>query len=389
MRRPLLCSMLFILFSFCTLVSSSSAAEYGVGFNLALDYGWVKLNFGSFVPITDILPCSTASIWYANGTAVDVVKLEGGAAYTQIMRSANYQPLPLTSSDEPTRNSWRFMSLQDYLLSWTTSEPIDPESEAITWMLKGLKAATETHLETPMTAVSISSPFLIWPRNPFHDNLRTAVESLGLNYKGTRTASIAITGIYGLEGQCDLDVFKTPDQKEPDDPAKTYLSLDYSRAGISAFLVEDDCGVAEVLRELHNTTLAANVEFPGKHEDLSRTLKNIMRPIDERLFGAVSREHPVEISELVMLGESTDDAMLHEVLSEILGTNYTDLKAGSDERATIHDPLFAGSRAAAMGCLNQLDCELTHEWDEEFQGWLLKDIRVEDQRSWWPRKRNM
>ncbi|KAI4741609.1 hypothetical protein E4T50_07983 [Aureobasidium sp. EXF-12298] len=331
----------------------------------------------------------TASIWYANGTAVDVVKLEGGATYKQIMRSANDQPLPLTSSDEPTRNSWGFVSLQDYLPSWTTSEPIDLESEAITWMLKGLKAATETHLETPMTAVSISSPFLIWPRNPFHDNLRTAVESLGLNYKGTRTASIAITGIYGLEGQCDLDVFKTPDQKEPDDPAKTYLSLDYSRAGISAFLVEDDCGVAEVLRELHNTTLAANVEFPGKHEDLSRTLKNIMRPIDERLFGAVSREHPVEISELVMLGESTEDAMLHEVLSEVLGTNYIDLKAGSDKRARIHDPLFAGSRAAAMRCQEQLGLELTHEWNEKFQGWLLKDTQEENQRWWWPRERSM
>jgi hypothetical protein len=389
MRRPLLCSMLFILFSFCTLVSSSSAAEYGVGFNLALDYGWVKLNFGSFVPITDILPCSTASIWYANGTAVDVVKLEGGAAYTQIMRSANYQPLPLTSSDEPTRNSWRFMSLQDYLLSWTTSEPIDPESEAITWMLKGLKAATETHLEKPMTAVSISSPFLIRPRNPLHDTLRTTVESLGLNYKGTRTTSIAITGIYGLEGQCDLDVFKTPDRKEPDDPAKTYLALDYSRAGISAFLVEDGCGVAEVLRELHNTTLAADVEFPGKHEDLARTLENIMRPIDERSFGAVSREHPVEISELVMLGESTEDAMLHEVLSEALGTNYTNLKAGSDKRARIHDPLFAGSRAAAMGCQEQVELELTHKWDEEFQGWLLKDTQGENQIWRWPHKRSM
>jgi hypothetical protein len=389
MRRPLLCSMLFILFSFCTLVSSSSAAEYGVGFNLALDYGWVKLNFGSCVPITDISPCSTASIWHANGTAVDVVKLEGGAAYKQFMRSANDQPLPLTSSDEPTRNSRGFMSLQDYLPSWTTSEPIDPESEAIAWMLKGLRAATETHVEEPLTAVSISSPFLVWSRLPFHDTLRTTVESLGLDYKGTRTTSMAITGLYGLEGQCDLDVFRMPDQKEPDDPPQTYLALDHSRAGLSAFLVEDDCGIAELLREFHNTSLAAGVEFSGKHEDLSRMLKNMIRPIDERSFGAVSREHPVEISELVMLGESTEDAMLHEVLLEVLGTNYTDLKAGSDKRARIHDPLFAGSRAAAMRCQEQLGLESTHKWDEEFQGWLLKDTRVMNQKWWWPRKRSI
>lgn len=40
MTRPLLYSMLFMLFFFCSRVSSTDAAgEYGVGFNLALDYG--------------------------------------------------------------------------------------------------------------------------------------------------------------------------------------------------------------------------------------------------------------------------------------------------------------------------------------------------------------
>jgi hypothetical protein len=39
MKQPMLCSVLFILFSLCSRVLSSSAIEYGVGFNLALDYG--------------------------------------------------------------------------------------------------------------------------------------------------------------------------------------------------------------------------------------------------------------------------------------------------------------------------------------------------------------
>jgi hypothetical protein len=86
----------------------------------------------------------------------------------------------------------------------------------------------------------------------------------------------------------------------------------------------------------------------------------------------VSHTNSVEISELVMLGESTEDTMLHDVLSEVLGSNYTDLKAGSNERERTHDALFAGSRAVAMICQKQLEYELTHEWDEEFNGWLLK-----------------
>lgn len=39
MNRPLLYSMFFMLFFVCTRVSNSGTAEYGVGFNLALDYG--------------------------------------------------------------------------------------------------------------------------------------------------------------------------------------------------------------------------------------------------------------------------------------------------------------------------------------------------------------
>jgi hypothetical protein len=338
------------------------------------------MNFAIVVLSADVLPYSTASIWYANGTVVDVTKLEGGAAYKHAMRSTMAMPVTPTSSNEPSRGLLGLMSLQDYLPAWIAAEPVDSDGEAISWMLKGLKAATEARTEKPLAAVGISCPFLIHHRIQFGNTLRTTVESLGFHYKNTKTTSIAIMELYGIEGQCDLDVFKTPDQKEPDDPPQTYLALDYSRAGISAFLVKEDCGVPEVLREYHNATLAADLEFPGKREDLSRTLEDLIRPIEDRYFGAVSHTNPVEISELVMLGESTDDAMLHDVLSGVFGSKYTDLKAGSDERAVLHPPLFAGSRAVAMSCQKQLEYELTHEWDEDFNGWLLKDIPGEDRR---------
>jgi hypothetical protein len=336
------------------------------------------LCFAFVAPTNDISSCSTASIWYANGTTVDIVKLEGGAVYKQIMRTANARIHTPSSSDETTRGLLGYMSLQNYLPSWTTTVPVDPDAEAITWMLKGLKASTEAHMEETLTAVSIGYPFLIQSGYPF----RTAVESLGLNYKNTRTAAIATTELYGLEGQCDPDPYKTPDQKEkPDDPEKTYLALDYSRSGISAFLVKEDCGVEEVLREYHNTALAAYVDFPGKRADLSRTLRNLIRSTDERDSVAVSHKYPVEVSELVMLGESTEDVILHEALSDIFGSNYTDLKAGSDERAKVHHPLFAGSRAVALYCQKQLELESTHEWNEQFQGWILKDTPGEDKNS--------
>lgn len=340
-------------------------------------------------PTIDISHCSTASIWYADGTVVDVVKLEGRVAYKQVMRSVNVLSDPSTSSADPTRRSLGSMSLQNYLPSWFAAGSVGSDAEAITWMLKGLKAATETYVEEPLNSVSIGSPFLVPQKSPFEDTLRTAVESLGLNYKGTRTASLAITGIYGLEGQCHPDVYKTPDQKEPDDPPQTYLTIDYSRAGMSAFLIEEECGVREVLREYQNTTLAADLDFPGKLEDLTRVLQRMIRPIDERFHEVAFNKHPVEISEFIMLGESTEDAVLHKVLSDVFESNYTAMRTRSDERVRTHHPLYAGSRAVALNCQKQLEFELTHQWDGELQGWLLKDIPGDNQRWWWPRKRSM
>ncbi|CAD0091864.1 unnamed protein product, partial [Aureobasidium vineae] len=291
MRQPLLCSMLFILFFLCPRVFSSNAAEYGVGFTLALDYG-------------------TASIWYANGTAVNVVKLEGGPMYKQVMRSGSVEPYSPTSTPELTRGPLGLMTFQNYLPSWTTAEPADHDTEAVKRMLTGLKVVTEAYVEEPLTAVRLSTPFSVQYKSPFCNTLQTTVETLGLRCFGIVTASTDITGIYGLQGQCDNDPYKTPDQKEDDLP-RQYLALDYSRAGISAFVVEEECRVEYTHRELHNTTLGATVEFPNKREDLTLALEDLV----SRPFDAWYTAWQANVSGLVLLGESTEDAMLQEVLS--------------------------------------------------------------------------
>ncbi|KAH0362297.1 hypothetical protein KCU65_g8101, partial [Aureobasidium melanogenum] len=370
MKRPLLYSMFLMLFFLCSRVSSSGTAEYGVGFNLALDYG-------------------TASIWYANGTAVDIVKLDGGFAYKQIMRSASAEPYKLVSPTGPTQGLLGFTFFQDYLPSWAAAEPVYHEAEAVTWMLKGLKGATEAYVEEPLADVLISSPFHIPDQGWLDNTLRTSVESLGLRYLGTRRASTFITGIYGLEGQCHEDPYATPDQRESDDPPKLYLALDYSSAGISVALVEEDCGIAGTLREFRNATLGAGNDFPGKREYLTRQLKDLLRPIDRWYPEIGDYQVSVETSELVLLGESTEDALLHEVLLEVFGSDYNNLKSQSDKRARLHHPLFAGSRAVAEICQKRLEVEMTMDWDEQFQGWVPKDPQREGQKWWWPFKRDI
>ncbi|KAG9668825.1 hypothetical protein KCU99_g7431, partial [Aureobasidium melanogenum] len=319
---------------------------------------------------------------------IDIVKLEGGLAYKQIMRSASAEPYRPVSSSEPTQGSLGFMFLQGNLPSWTAAESVDHDAEAITWMLKGLKGATEAYVEEPLADVTISSPFH-FPYQGWLDNiLSTSVESLGLRYLGTRRASTTITGIYGLEGRCHDDGFTLPDKREPDEPPKMYLALDYSLAGISVALVEDDCGIAEALREFYNATLGAGIDFPGKREDLARQLEDLTRPIERWYPEIGDYKISVETSELVLLGESTEDAGLHEVLLEVFGSNYENLKTQSDKRAILNRPLFTGSRAVAQSCQRRLEDELTWEWDEQFKWWVPKTNQTGQQKWWWPFKRS-
>ncbi|CAD0096468.1 unnamed protein product [Aureobasidium mustum] len=253
-------------------------------------------------------------------------------------------------------------------------------------MLKGLRAATEAYVEEPLTAVGISTPFHV-PHQGWLDNtLSTSVESLCLRYFRTRRASTSITGIYGLEGQCLNDWSATPDERELDDPPKMYLAIDYSMAGITVTLVEENCGIAEALREYRNAILGARINFPGKRENLARQLEHLLRPIDRWYPEVGDYQVPVDISELVLLGESTEDAVLHEVLLDVFGSDYHNLKNQSDKRARLHHPLFAGSRAAAMICQWRLEYELTWEWNEQFHWWVPKDTQREEQKWWWPFK---
>ncbi|THW43352.1 hypothetical protein D6D22_04499 [Aureobasidium pullulans] len=367
--RPTLCSGLFVLLFICPRVISS-AADPGAGFNLALDYG-------------------TASVWYANGTAVDIVKIEGGPAYKHFMHSVTAECRLDVPENDWGQQKLGVMSFQDYLPTWATAKPVDPNADAITWMIKGLKAATEAYVEEPLTAVRISIPFTISRGSSFDSTMRTAVESLGLDYMGARLGSTAITSIYDLEGECDLNIYPTPDHKTTvDDPERICLAIDYSRAGISAFLVSEECSVTEIVRKFYNTSLGADANFAGMRNQLSRSLEDLTcRPFDDLsytypselsellLLDNLGSTYPSEISELVLLGESADNVMLHEILEEVLGRDYTALKAASDKRADVHLPVFAGSRAVAMQVQAHQEYISTRMWDEQRQDWMKRTSR--------------
>ncbi|KEQ92402.1 hypothetical protein AUEXF2481DRAFT_32309 [Aureobasidium subglaciale EXF-2481] len=240
------------------------------------------------------------------------------------MRSVIADPHLLEASPEQTSQPIGAMLLQDYLPSFATRSPLNHNVETMNWMLRGLKGATEAFVEEPLTAVRISTNL---PRAPMVSIIQPDVESLGLKYLETRLEPTTVLSILGLEGNCDSNPYKLPDQMVvPDDPPQVYLAIDHSRAGISAFLAEEDCGIGWILRSFRNMNLGAEADFPGELEDLAHVLKHLMhQPVDE--WGWIISSH---ICEIVLLGESTNDTTLDEALQYVLQANYTNLKARSD-----------------------------------------------------------
>lgn len=107
----------------------------------------------------------TASIHFANGSAYDVVKVEGGASYKETMRrlsnphdeiSHDKGSLPAPASEDGLPQSFtlvfptRLQEALNYVSSMLPrkSPAPPPEAESLLWMLKALKASSEAYLES-------------------------------------------------------------------------------------------------------------------------------------------------------------------------------------------------------------------------------------------------
>lgn len=163
-------------------------------------------------------------------------------------------------------------------------------------------------------------------------------------------AGILAARAHGIGGDCNTR----------DDPVQLILTVDYSRAALTALLVAEECGIFEYGRVLHSTRIGADslsrgsdaLGFNSSRSDLASALRDITRlPLEDGNGSEVK-----QISELVLLGESAGDRRLHDVLNEVLGEQSGNLVTTvSDGRTRIIDPLFAASSGLAQDCWSRMN----------------------------------
>ena len=300
---------------------------------------------------------SVSSVYFANGATVDVAKIEGGPTYKDTMRkitttfgpNGRFQTADVqTSSTGPSIYDWLPPRLR----------PQDATTRSLTRMLNALKVATESYLEQPVSVASLSVPL---PLVPSHEHtLRAAASSLSLrtHATGARAGILAAIG-RGIDRDCYGD------------PEQLVLAIGYGRTALTAWLMEEDCGVFEHKRELYEPTLGSDSSHKkcgsGGIDDCLEGLRTALQnfstvlPSDSHGYSVPHKR----INELVLYGEGAADRRLHEIVREVLPDQY-EAYYGTDNstRNKLFDPVFGVAHVLAKG-------SQTWDRDREYRGCLI------------------
>lgn len=267
---------------------------------------------------------------------MEVAIIEGNPTYKQRMRTADVQKdYAYIAPDTQTTVGWP--TFRDYLPLWLGGH--NHTHESLSGMLKSLKVATESYLEASVSAAEITVPFPI--SDTFFDTLRSTAKSISVSIPATPAAPagrLAALHVYGIgPGECGYP----PD---PQDPAQAFLTVEYTRSALTAVLVFEECGVYENLRVLHETQLGSQESPQDCRAKLTGALGDIVdMPIE------YDGEMLKSLSNVVLLGESSQDQVLHDVLEDVLsklqqsGINTTVV----DKHKEPVNPVFAASVGAA------------------------------------------
>lgn len=308
----------------------------------------------------------TASAHFPDGSYLDIAKIEGGSDYKAYMLSSqNNSSSSITSAKHcPFPNK-----IYEYWPIRSTVEQ-DPPSH----MFKALVHAAEAALESPIESAAVAANDLT-NINPALAPL--ALANMGVNSQDIQLAGEAIARALGVARPCS-----------PEDEYHMlhhFLSVEYSRASTTAFLLSESCGDATVLSRLHSVELGhdamqacrAASERHSTNTTCKDTLKAAFRQLckDSNRFGAldpdIALEGQCDLDAVLIFGELARDEDLNAALRKVIDEVWAD--GDRDDFARVQDlspdPTFAASRAMAFADLNAKtvqhdDAERTDGHDE-------------------------
>lgn len=199
---------------------------------------------------------STASMQFANGSVRDVVKLKGGASYKETMRRlfgsddrfsqdkgdfTAHLSIGLPHMTSIIGSSVHLQTVLDHVTSfWPGKSPSPtsaPEAQSLLWMLKALKAATETYLEEQIQYIEVTNPVPLGiAADTYMETISSATSGLGLSLgRPYFYAARAAAKAYNIKGTCED--WNDADADANDTSYRLFLAVNHNRAAFTASLM--------------------------------------------------------------------------------------------------------------------------------------------------------
>jgi hypothetical protein len=319
----------------------ASSADYAVGFHLTIDYGLVQHSVYAGVQLYNIhanySTRSVASVYFSNGSFADIAQIKGGSNYQQAMREA-YAPdnSPAVLHDSAS-TSWH-RSLDDWLPPWLGGKK--PRPNHLIPMVRALKAATESYIEATVPIAQVITSFPV--SDTVWDDMVSACSAVSLRMH--RDFQLAPAGLHAIYGYSSVDESLLGGDEQ------LILAVEYSRAALTALIVDEEWNVFDRRWLLHDPTLGA--EHLRDPEQLEEALREFIQSV---LKNSVGGQYPGYLNNLVFLGDSTGDVRLHAALKKVLGELYSRLIASVSHSRDMINPLYAAAWGAAHFGFERVD----------------------------------
>lgn len=295
-------------------------------------------------PLTSFL--RTVSAYFANGSFIDIGKVEGGEIYKAFMldpkqkftktaiTTARYCPLP-----KELCQHWPFQSIgvQD--------------RNPLASMLKALFAAAEVGLETDVRSAVVAA-YAMGDRDIGQAHLNSASSELGVNTYGRIFRAIEqLVPALNLEGEChNPDLY--PGDPEHRVEEKLFLTIEYTRSSMTVAILFQRCDYFEILsrvraKDVGYDAMEACRNAAGDNEICDAMLQNALRKMvrDSSTSGRKQR-----LGAVLVFGDKALDGNFATALRKALDDDFSN--GASITPASINDfspnLAFAGSRAMAM-----------------------------------------
>lgn len=264
-------------------------------------------------------------------------------------------PLSKSPAYKPSKISLpvHLQTILDHISSLWPGKPPSPtpDAQSLLWILKALKAATETYLEEPIQYIEVANPLQLSLAGTYVQTISSATSSLGLSLSRPYFFTAAATAkTCNIKGNCDDWSYSGADADADADANDTsyrlFVAVNHNRAAFTVSLMIEECNATEELGTYHNRSLGSDSDISKDERfvTMKHTLQKIVKPpYHERMF------NPGRIQDVILFGEATDDAVMQSVLEEIFSNEFEIGRRQQDRKV---DPLFAASKGVAMDCLN-------------------------------------